>query len=412
MSRPVIGYVLKRFPRLSETFILRELLELERLGVDVRVFALYRSNESTVHADYARLRAPITYVEEEGARVPADVPARGPAEREDKSVRAARKLAPLVEAAGVTHVHAHFATSAAEIARQLGRQLRLPYSVTAHAKDIFHESVSPADLTALVRDAAFVVTVSNYNVGHLRAVTGHQSASTPIHRIYNGLDTAVHALTGDAGRLPEHVLGVGRLVEKKGFDTLIDAMAELRTRRPRAHATIVGTGECAEALRARAAERRVETHVTMAGAQPQAHVLDLMRSHTVLAVPCVVGRDGNRDGLPTVTIEAMALGLPVVSTPVTGIPEIVRHGDTGLLVPEHSPVALAATLDRLMRDSELRDSLRRRARALVAEEFDTRRNVRLLAELFAASSEAGCADAQYLEAMRLAPEMAEAGGAQ
>lgn len=411
MSRPVVGYVLKRFPRLSETFILRELLELERLGVEVRVFALSRSNESTVHADYARLRAPVAYVADEGVHGTRDVSAHAPAERESKSVRAARKLAPLVEAAGVTHVHAHFATSAAVIARQLGRQLRLPYSVTAHAKDIFHESVSAAGLTALVRDAAFVVTVSNYNIGHLRAVTGDQAAATPIHRIYNGLDTTVHPLVGDAGRLPEHVLGVGRLVEKKGFDTLIDAMAELRTRRPGAHATIVGAGECGDALRARIAERRLEAHVTMAGAHPQARVLEWMRSHTVLAVPCVVGRDGNRDGLPTVIIEAMALGLPVVSTPVTGIPEIVRHGDTGLLVPEHAPEALAATLDRVMRDGALRDSLRRRARALVTEEFDTRHNVRVLADLFAASSELGCADARYLDAMRPAPALAEAGGA-
>lgn len=380
MSRPVVGYVLKRFPRLSETFILRELLELERMGVELCVFSLYRVNEPTRHADYARLRAPVVYLEDEVPRA-ADAEATSAERRESKTERAARKLLPFVQAAGVTHLHAHFATGAAETARALGRELRIPFSVTAHAKDIFHESVSTEGLRALMADAAFMVTVSDYNVAHLQAVAS-TTVSTPIHRIYNGIDTTLHPLHDDRGRHPEHVLGVGRLVEKKGFETLVDAMAILRGTRPNARATIVGTGECADALRERIARHDLADAVTLAGAQPQAQVLDLMRQTTALAVPCVVGRDGNRDGLPTVIIEAMALGLPVVSTPVTGIPEIVRHGTTGLLVPEHAPLALAQALSAVMRDAELRATLRAQARALVVGAFDTRRNVQRLADLF------------------------------
>jgi glycosyltransferase involved in cell wall biosynthesis len=385
MTPPVVGYILKRFPRLSETFVLRELLELERMGVGVRVFALGRPDETTVHADCARLRAPVVYVDDVPLSPPNDA-WQGPvtADADRKSIMLARRLMPVIAAAGVTHLHAHFATVAAEVARQASRALSIPYSFTAHAKDIFHESVSTPRLETLIREAAFVVTVSDFNVRHLRHAAP-RACGTEIHRVYNGVDTATFRFT-DAERPPDRLLGVGRLVEKKGFDVFIDAVAQLHRRRPSLQATIVGTGRCEADLRTRIERHGVAAHVTMAGSRRQTDVLDMMRTHTVLAAPCVVGPDGDKDGLPTVIIEAMAMGLPVVSTPVTGIPEIVRHGITGLLVPEGNPAALADAIDSLFGNPDLCARLRTEARRLVESEFDTRKNAQALADLLTASA--------------------------
>ncbi len=382
---PVIGYVLKRFPRLSETFILRELLELERLGAEVVVLALGRPDEGTVHAEYRRLRARVVYLED----VPSLQTRRGesdPVSDEwSRAARAARRLAPQLGQAGVTHVHAHFATSAALIARELGVLLSLPYSLTAHAKDIFHESVSQSHIEMLVRDAAFVVTVSDYNVRHLRqlAPVAHE---TPIHRIYNGIDAAAYPYALAGVTSPERVLAVGRLVEKKGFDVFVDAIGILRSRRPSLQATLIGTGRCEADLRDRVARRGLAHAITMPGALAQQQVRHAMQTHHVLAVPCVVAGDGDRDGLPTVITEAMASGLPVVATPVTGIPEIVRHDDTGLLVSEGDPDALADGLERLLSDCVLRTRVTTAARQLIEQDFDIHQNARQLADLFTASS--------------------------
>ncbi len=380
----VIGYVIKRFPRLSETFILRELLELERLGIEVRVFALGRTDE-IVHAEYAHLRAPVVYAETLPTPPPSpEMPGSCPPGIDTKSLKLARRLTPAIVDAGVSHLHAHFATAAAEVASCLGRTLSLPYSFTAHAKDIFHESVSAPRLEGLMRDASFVVTVSDFNVDHLRRVAPG-SASTSIHRIYNGVDVCRFDVADDTERT-DRILGVGRLVEKKGFDVFVDAIARMRARRPGVSATIVGTGRCEVALREQIERLGLASHIAMAGARPQTEVLDLMRSHRVLAAPCVVGTDGDRDGLPTVIIEAMALGLPVVSTPVTGIPEITRHGTTGITVPEGDAGALAEALEQLLTDDRLRTRLRGAARQLIETEFDTRTNAVALADLLAASA--------------------------
>lgn len=394
MSHVRIAYVLKRFPRLSETFVLRELLELERLGLDLTVLALGRAEETTIHADYARLRARVIYADE----LP-DVPLRvvdGPkagAADSSKEARIARRFAGVVRAAGISHLHAHFATGAAEVARRVSAETSVPFSMTAHAKDIFHESVSAVALDALIAAASFVVTVSDYNVGHLRAVS-RAARVTPVHRLYNGIDTSTAASGGaDPVRVPDRILGVGRFVEKKGFDVFIDAVAALRAIRPTVGATLIGTGRCEPELRARLALRGLTDAVTMTGALTQEAVAAAMKTHAVLAVPCVVGADGDRDGLPTVIIEAMAAGLPVVATPVTGIPEIVRHGETGLIVPERSPLLLAEALDALLSHPALRARLAAAGRMLVEREFDARHSARRLGELFVRSSATGVAPA-------------------
>src|SRR5690606_12661002 len=147
---------------------------------------------------------------------------------------------------------------------------------------------------------------------------------------------------------PRQIVSVGRLVEKKGFDVLIDACAIMADRGVDFNCRIVGTGELEAELREQIARLGVEQHIELTGPRPQREVIDLIQNAAVFAAPCVNGSDGNRDGLPTVLLESMALGTPAVSTDVTGIPEILRDGETGLMVPQHDAHALATALERLL----------------------------------------------------------------
>jgi glycosyltransferase involved in cell wall biosynthesis len=245
--------------------------------------------------------------------------------------------------------------------------------------------VGEADLRRKLRDAAAVVTVSDYNLEHLRGRFGADAGR--VRRIYNGLD--LHDLCySPPDRRPPIVIGVGRLVEKKGFSDLVEAAALLRKRGREFRCEIVGDGVLRGALADQVRRLDLEGHVELMGALPRGEVYRRVASAAALAAPCVVAADGNRDGLPTVLLEAMALGTPCVSTPVTGIPELVREGDTGLIVGERDSGALADALERLLDDERLSRRLARSARALVEAEFDIERNSVALREVFGAAAPA------------------------
>jgi glycosyltransferase involved in cell wall biosynthesis len=180
-------------------------------------------------------------------------------------------------------------------------------------------------------------------------------------------------------------VAVGRLVEKKGFADLIEACSLLRDRGVEVRCRIFGLGEQEPDLRAAVERLGLGNRVRLPGPRPQGDLIKAVRRATVFAAPCVVGEDGNRDGLPTVLLEAMALGTPCVSTDVTGIPEVLRDGETGLMVPQRDPAALADAIERLLADPELRVGLAGRARRLVEAEFDVHRNAARLREAFQAA---------------------------
>ena len=183
------------------------------------------------------------------------------------------------------------------------------------------------------------------------------------------------------------MLAVGRLIEKKGFADLVRACSLLHGDGFSFRCRIVGKGELEAELRALIAELGLEEQVELAGPIPREQLLDVYPRASVVVAPCVIGADGNRDGLPTVLVEAMALGVPVVATDVTGIPELVENGRTGLLVPQHHPEALAAAIRRVLAEPAWAESLVRAGRARVEREFDLEANVaRLRALLEEASS--------------------------
>ena len=395
MSSTRVAYVLKMYPRFSETFVMNELLELERQGVELHVFSLKRPNDGLMHADVERLRACVTYLPESLPRLlwaQRPILARHPVRLLALLARAARKrrldsakhvlqagaLTPRLERGGFDHVHAHFASGAASVALHASHLAGIRYSVTAHAKDIFLDTVRPGDLARKLGPARFVVTVSDFNVDYLRPLAG----KARIVRIYNGLDLERFTPNGTLRDRPPLVLGVGRLIEKKGFGDLVRACAILLRGGLDLRCSIVGKGPLEAELRSLIASLGVSGRVSLAGPLERERLLELLPRAAVLAAPCVVGGDGNRDGLPTVLTEAMAMGVPVVATPVTGIPELVEDGVTGVLVPERDPEALAAALTRLLLDHELSKRLAAAARARVEQRFDLRRNVGELRRLF------------------------------
>lgn len=381
-----VGYVLKRYPRYSETFIVNEILAHEAAGLEVEIFALRGPCDTHFQDIIARVRAPVNYLHAEGLRAinlwdtlqatSNGLPdfwrdlemARGEDVRE---VYQAVLLARAVQDQRIDHLHAHFSTSATTVARLAARFAGLPYSFTAHAKDIFHESVKPDDLQRKLSDAAAVVTVSDYNLRYLSETYG--PAAAHVQRIYNGLSLENFPYAAPQARAPL-IVSVGRLIEKKGLEDLIDACAILARGGRQFECQIVGGGEREGVLRARIEQLGLQAQVQLTGPQPQGEVIALVQSASAFAAPCVIGSDNNQDGLPTVLLEAMALGTPCVATPVTGIPEVLQHDQTGLMVPQHDPVALAAVLKRLLADTSLRTRLAGQARRLIERQFDIHLN--------------------------------------
>ena len=390
---PRIGYVLKMYPRFSETFVVSEILAREEVGHDLHVFSLRYPVDGRFHAALADVRAEVTYLPHARLRTAEVWSELAVAARQQPRLSAvlpellradvsdamqALHLAREVRARGITHLHAHFASVATTVARLASLLTGVPYSFTAHAKDLFHESVDPEDLRAKLRDAATAVTVTDYNAAYLRAAFPDEAAR--VVTVRNGLLLDDFPFTPPVGREPV-VAAVGRLVEKKGFCHLLEAVALLRDRGRPVRTVLAGAGPLEAELRELVDAFRLGRLVDLCGPLPQHEVRALVSRAAVLAAPCVTGTDGNADGLPTVLLEAMALGTPVVATPVTGIPELVRHGETGLLVPERDPRALADALATLLDDQALGAVLALQGRAAVERSYDSRRQARALGEL-------------------------------
>jgi len=382
-----IGYVLKMYPRFSETFIVSEILAREARGGQIDIFSLRPPIDPRFHDTLARVQAPVTYLRrarkaeelwatlrESSPSLPrlADVLPELLAAEADDAAQAV-ELASLVLDRGITHLHAHFASVATTVARLTSLLTGVPFSFTAHAKDIFHTEVDPADLYRKIHEADHVVTISRYNYDHLRAQ--YDAPQDSLHLVHNGLDLDAFGCTVDGDReyvTPPVVTAVGRLVEKKGFSVLIDACRVLVDRGIPIRCRIVGGGALETELRSQVQALGLSDVVELTGPLAQPEVREAVRAAHVLAAPSVVAADGNADGLPTVLLEAMALGTPVVSTDVTGLTEAVRDGETGLVVEQHDAEGLADALHRLLSEPDLRAELSSRARELIEDTFDSR----------------------------------------
>jgi glycosyltransferase involved in cell wall biosynthesis len=295
-------------------------------------------------------------------------------------------LANLVLADGeIRHLHAHFAHGATTVTWFASVITDQPFSFTAHAKDIYSERFNPRGLLRRKLGAArFVVTCTSFNREHLLDI----APDAEIHLVYHGLNSDFARLLesgpsrAGANGTPR-ILAVGRLVDKKGFDTLVKACAVLDSQGVNFEAAIVGQkGEASSAVRALIAEHGLEDRVRVAPEMTQAELHAQYLQADAFCLPCRISDDGDRDGIPNVLVEAMACSVPVVTTHVSGIPELVADGKNGLVVPPEDHEALADALLRVLKDPSLAGKLGRAGQATVHDRFDGQKLVGRLAALF------------------------------
>jgi glycosyltransferase involved in cell wall biosynthesis len=394
-SDPATGYVLKMYPRFSETFIVSEILAREAAGDRIEIFSLRPPNDPRFHPELARVKAPVTYIARpksaEGvwetfraadaagltpavSRVFADL-----ATMDTNDALQAIKLAVALQNRNIRHLHVHFASTPTSVARLASAITGIPFSFTAHAVDIFVESVDD-DLRTKFAQAHHAVTISAYNLRYLRR--RFPDVTSRLHLVRNGLE-----LDRFPYRDPRpigatvRVAAVGRFVEKKGFQHLVPAAAELVAQGVPLDLRIAGTGVLAAQVQSAVEQLGVGGHVRLLGPQTQDQVHELLESCDIFIAPCVVGADGNADGMPTVLLEAMATGVPCISTAVTGIPEVVHNGRTGILTRPGEPHLLAQAIRRMSAPSTDRVSLARNARVLIERDYDVRQQAEKLRAL-------------------------------
>ncbi len=425
-----IGYILKGYPRTSETFITNEIRLLEKMRVDLSIFSAKKLEGQKNHAMVQDIKAPVTYLpqadplsETRFSRWVIDnVPKfsashaalfkkkptaymkvfleclvmsiqyrnrffEWPREVFFKEFLQAGYIAnAALESGQIKHFHAHFCHGSTTIAMFASVMSGIPYSFTAHAKDIYLKDLNPGKLLQKkMRRAEFLVTCTGANEEHLQRLA---PKGTKIHRIYHGLDTQLFsdaersATTIGNGAVPV-VLSVGRLVEKKGFDYLIKACAILKARGRQFHCQIVGGGDdYTETLKSLIKQLDLEDTVTLHGAVTQEELRDIYKQADLFALPCLVVDNGDRDGIPNVLVEAMAMRLPVISTDISGIPELISNNVNGLLVPEKNADAMADAIEKLLVNPDLRQQLGDAGRARVCKDFDSQVTTLDLKELF------------------------------
>ena len=409
-GRRPIAYVLKRYPRLTETFILNEIRAMERLGVRLHIFSLLPPEPPPHHPMVAEVRAPVHAPApgrvarvREIARAHAATIAAAPLRYARAFATALRRtvtsrhpvslwrqfaragiVADTCRREGLGHIHAHFANAPTAVAHFAHLMSGIPFSFTAHAKDIYLSR--PAVLRRHMQAAQFTATCTGYNADHLRRLAPGVDPGK-IRLVYHGIDLGSFAASPDrpppAGAARPRILAVGRLVPKKGHEDLIAACAVLRDQGVAFECEIVGSGPLRESLSAEIRRHDLEDRVSLRGAMTHAELIDHYRRARLFVLAPRIAEDGDRDGIPNVIAEAMAVGVPVVATDVSGIPELVRHERTGLLAPSRGPGALAAAMQRLLDDRGLAERLATAARDLLTREFDLWKTTRTLRALIA-----------------------------
>ena len=405
-ARATLAVVLKGYPRLSETFIARELLGLEERGLALRLFSLRQPYDAKTHPVHARITAPVTYLPEylhqeplrvlrawaRARRLPGYRSALGmwlrDLRRDPTRNRVRRWGQALVLAAemppDVAWIYIHFLHTPGSVGRYAARLAGRPFSISAHARDIW--TIPDWEKAEKLADARWAVTCTESGARHLETL-----APGKVTLLYHGLDLETFPpppapVAGDRDgtdpAAPVRLLAVGRAVPKKGFDRLLRALAALPAG-VRWSLTHIGGGAEAKALKTLATSLGVTDRIVWQGAQAQTAVLEAYRAADLFVLPCVVAPDGDRDGLPNVLMEAQSQGLACLSTRLSGVPELIADGETGVLVEPDDVPALTAALIRLIADPAERARLGAAGQARVRAAFDNRAELDRLAALIA-----------------------------
>lgn len=389
ISAPLgFAYLFERFPSFSQTFCVREVEAMHGRGLEFPVFSIRKPAGEPVQ-DYFSDIGPIYFLPEKFDTVLAsDTNFRRSARRALESLRAlwgceeqkrriyeALWLGPMLREAGIRHIHVHFAGSAARTAFWLKRLFGVEYSITAHANDIFRDE-PPERLAQMFRAALVVVTVSEFSLRYLR--TKYPSHDEKFCRVFNGIEVDRFQTSSFPDGRPL-ILSVGRYIPKKGFCTLVEACSRLEGKD--FECQIIGNGPLEESLKEQAALLGVDQRVSITGPKAEGEIKRLFERSRMFVLSCTRAEDGAMDNLPTVIMEAMAAGLPVVSTDVAAVSEMIADEETGFIVPERDSGALAQKMACLLENPELARAMGMRARERCRDLFDLDRTSAALCEI-------------------------------
>lgn len=397
-----LAYVVSRFPLASETFILRELNALDDGGgFQISLFALFRPQRAFAHPSAQRwlarlrrptanaallalgwwmLRRPLRLIGCAGELLWALRRRPSVLFRALVTLALAGELAREVRRERIEHVHAHFATYPAIAAWVCARLTGVSYSITAHAHDIY---VDQSFLANLFAEARFVATISQFN----RTFLAPYARDTPVHLVRCGVDPEEYRFRlrelPSAG--PVRALCVASLSEYKGHSVLIDALAGSEAL-ARVELSLVGQGELEQQLRAQIERLGLGARVHLLGARSESEVAELLAAADLFVLPSIVASNGQMEGIPVALMEALAAGVPVVTTRISGIPELVQDGLTGVLVEPGDPADLAHGIERVLANAAATRLRAEAGRALVIDEFDAARSAQVLRRLLLAPS--------------------------
>jgi colanic acid/amylovoran biosynthesis glycosyltransferase len=385
-----LAYLFERFPAFTKTFCAREVAELYRQNYRVPVFSIRRPN------DERPLNIPlddvtIHYLPDSNSpffKIPTRLAAKRFADYWRKEVDSRDKhrffeaiyLGNRLKKLGIKHLHVHFAGMAARTAWWIKRLFGTSYSFTGHANDIFVEKPGQrVPLKSLVAEASFVVSVSDYGVDYLRS--RFPFAATKIYRVYNGINLA-QFIAAEPGAQPVRIVSIGRLIPKKGYAELVEACSLLNRQGLDFRCTIIGGGPEHLPLRQLIETRGLAKIIELVGPKSQTEIVELLAQSQIFVFPARRDETGDQDNLPTVLIEAMASGLPIVASSLAGIPEIIAGETNGILVPQQAPEALASALRSLLLDPKKRENLGASGLRTAREKFSLTATVQELIRIF------------------------------
>ncbi len=407
-----IAFVLKGYPRLSETFIAQEILALEQRGVPIVIFSLRHPTDAKIHAMHRDIAAPVNYLPEyvrddpmrvlRGWLVARRLPGYSRALRlwlrdlsRDLTANRARRFAQALVLAAeldgkIRHLHAHFLHTPGSVARYAAIMLKLPWSFSAHAKDIWTTPVW--ELREKLADCAWGVSCTAAGMDYLNGLRAPEQTPT-VSLVYHGLDLARFpappaAPSSRDGSTPDtavRLISIGRAVVKKGFDTLLQALALLPAE---LHWQLqhLGGGPELAALKQLAQNLGLARRITWCGPVDQTTIIHALRASDLFALPCRVGPDGDRDGIPNVLLEAQSQELACVTSRLPAIAEFIIDGGTGLLCPPDNAQAFATALEQLIRDPQRRVQMGGQGRIRLETRFQMQHTIGGLARRFTLGS--------------------------
>lgn len=398
-----IAYILSQFPETHETFILREILELKRNNVQLSLFSLKKCRDKIIHPQakflikethYSPLifswnifKAKMFFVFTKPIKlfsvffylIKHNFTSPKLLAKTLGVLPISMSFAKKIHEQQIDHIHAHWATIPTTSAIIISRLTGIPFSFTAHAWDIF---IDQTMLREKVKKSRFVFTCTGYNKNYLDSLLSEEDSNKIILN-YHGIDFEKLEIP-EKNQEPNLIFSIGRLCEQKGFPYLIKACKILKEKRINIQCIVVGEGPDRPDLERLIADEGLNDIVKLKGIRPHSEIFKLFAKTELFVLPCVISQNGDRDGIPNVLIESLAVGTPVISTDVSGVPEIIINEKTGLAVPPRDEKSLADAIISLLGNNEKQNIFTKNGRKLVEEKFDIKKNVSALVQHFLA----------------------------